>query len=232
MSSIRSVVTLVTTLTFALAPWSGCASTEPSLSASGDPLRVDIQTNKEVMFKYSSRYEPGQYQWLDGLYQGEQRIEDELDFYHIVGDQEKVDDIIAWRKQSAFASMVAWGGFGAGLAVLLGSVGYVAAMGGFNENNVESFAASTGGQVAFGGMAAGGVIMGMAPMAGFFMLAPKQQIMVETPESGSWTYELLYPRDAAYRTAEQYNQTLSAPAAPPAEAPAADAPPAETPPAQ
>jgi hypothetical protein len=229
MSPIRSVASLVTALSFVLAPLSGCASTEPSLSASGDPLRVDIQTNKEVMVKYNSRYEPGTYQWLDGLYQGEQKIEDELDFYHIVGDEEKVADIIGWRKQSAFASMVAWGGFGAGLAVLLGSVGYTVAMGGFNEGNVEAFAASTGGQVAFGGMAAGGVIMGMAPMLGYFMLAPKQQIMVETPENGSWTYELLYPREAAYRTAEQYNQSLAAPAQP---AEAAPAPPAEAPPAQ
>jgi len=39
------------------------------MAPTGEPLRVDIRTNEEKFVKYNAVIQPGQYQWLEGLYQ-------------------------------------------------------------------------------------------------------------------------------------------------------------------
>jgi hypothetical protein len=194
----------------------GCHATTATMASTGEPLRVDVRTNEEKFSRFGMVMEPGQYQWLDGLYQGETKIADELDFYHVAGDKEKEESIISWRKQAKFASMVAWGAFGGSVAVLGGGLGLMAAQGGFE--NPESYIGSESGQIAVGLITAGGILLGAAPLT-YMCVGPKQQIIVEYPPEGSWTYELVYSKEAATMTATQYNATLAA-AAPAEPAPA------------
>lgn len=116
----------------------GCHSTTTTLAATGDPLRVDIRTNQAKMLKYDKLLDPGEYYWLDGIYQGEQRIADELDFYHVAGDTEKRDAVIKWREQANFGYLMSWSGFAVSLGVLGAGVGMMAAGGAFASDDAAA----------------------------------------------------------------------------------------------
>lgn len=188
-----------------------CVSTSTNLSSTGEPLEARIATNTETVVNRGVRYEPGQYQWLEGLYQGTQKIDDELNFYHVAGDAEKEADIIQWRNEHNRGIVASWAGFGVGAGVLLGGVGYMFGSTGGDQAQLEALLTRPEGQATLGVVAAGGILLGMAPFM-YSFLGPDQSIIVEFPAEGSWTYELVYPRTVAQTVAAEYNAKLASPA--------------------
>lgn len=206
-----------------------CVGTSTNLSATGEPLEVRIASNTETIVNRGTRYEPGQYQWLEGLYQGTQKIDDELNFYHVAGDAEKEADIIQWRNQHNRGIVASWAGFGVGAGVLLGGLGYMFGTTGGDQAQLEALLGRPEGQVTLGVVTAGGIMLGAAPFM-YSLLGPRQTIIVEFPSEGSWTYELVYPRDVAQAVAMGYNAKLTSSTSSTA-APAPDAE-ASTPPSE
>lgn len=184
-----------------------CETTSTNVKPNGQPLKVDIARNAERFAKYDRVFEPGEYEWLAGLYQGGQKLDDELDFYAAAGDQERVDDIIAWRKQANLGYAASWGTFGVGAALLGVTLGYAFGTGKLDDNADPSYLTSTEGQVVLGAMTAGGIIMGGSYVA-YQFLGPDRTRHIETPPEGSWTYDLLDSREDAVEAAERYNATL------------------------
>ncbi len=188
-----------------------CVSTSTNLTSTGEPLEARIATNTETIVNRGTRYEPGQYQWLEGLYQGTQKIDDELNFYHVAGDAEKEASIIQWRNDHNLGIVASWAGFGVGAGVLLGGVGYMFGSTGGDQAQLEALLTRPEGQATLGVVAAGGILLGVAPFM-YSFLGPDQTIIVEFPAEGSWTYELVYPRTVAQSVAAEYNAKLSSPA--------------------
>ncbi|MCC7111555.1 MAG: hypothetical protein IT382_19835 [Deltaproteobacteria bacterium] len=185
-----------------------CVSTSTNLSSTGEPLEARIATTTATVINRGTRYEPGQYQWLEGLYQGTQKIDDELNFYHVAGDAEKEADIIQWRNEHNRGIVASWAGFGVGAGVLLGGVGYMFGSTGGDQAQLEALLTRPEGQVTLGVVTAGGILLGAAPFM-YSFLGPDQTIIVEFPAEGSWTYELVYPRTVAQTVAAEYNAKLA-----------------------
>src|SRR5687767_5577940 len=84
----------------------GCYSVRPSLEANGEPLSASgWNAHKEAEVTNDGRIIPEHDVFIfDTLSQGNAEI-DELDYYHIAGDEQAVATLIDWRTKSNNANM-------------------------------------------------------------------------------------------------------------------------------
>jgi hypothetical protein len=199
----RSVVFVVVTLGF----FTGCRTTTPTVAATGEKLEVRGHELK-------GHYDPdelddwsdeGSTYMLESLSQGETKL-DELDFYNIAGEREKVDQIIDWRTKYNNMLLVSWGLNAAAAVAVLAGAGLIVAA---SPNAVEELTDNPQTQLGLGIIAGASIAFGIG--FGFVpeIFGPKDRLHLEGD------YELVHPVSDAMETADRYTGTPKTPTTPP-----------------
>jgi hypothetical protein len=176
--SARALPLVALLVALVVAALGECRTTKPSTTATSEPVEVRMSFTK-----------------LEGLYQGERRLDDELDFYTAAGDDAHVARLVEWRTQSNTSTVATWIGSGVGAAAALTGVALVLA-GGVKP---DELLASTTGQTGLGFVGAGALVGAASLLLTDLLVGPKGQLK---DENG---YELLFPLTDAQIAAEQHN---------------------------
>jgi hypothetical protein len=186
---------------------SACVATAPTRMPDGKPVEVRMDSNDTRFFSESlGRYlEPGEFVTFEGYFHEGEKLPDELDFYAIVDDKERLAQIVAWREAHNRGIIASWTGVGVGAGLVAGGVGIWGVTGNTEGDKLATFIATPLGQVSTGLIAGGGIVLGAAGLLGYGIFGPKQDLQ----ETGTYDPGILFPVDEAMTVAGAYNATLT-----------------------
>lgn len=188
---------------------SACVATAPTRVPDGKPVEVRLESNTSRFWSDASGrwYEPGQFVTFEGYFHEGEKLPDELDFYAIVDDKERLAKVVKWREAHNRGILASWGGVGVGAGLVAGGIGIMVASGNTEGDKLATFLETTPGQASMGMIAAGGIVVSMAGLLGYGALGPKEDL------SETYVYEpgILFPVDEAGTVADAYNASLTTP---------------------
>lgn len=170
----------------------GCLTTRPSLEPPVQKLesRTEVvEAKTDLVTSQGDFVEKGSKGILfSGFFADGQRV-DELTLYHLAGDEPRRDEIVEYRTQYNTAVMAGWGGSALGAGLVAAGGVMLAVLG---SNDPEAFFVSQQGQIAFGLMSGGGLVLAAAPIAAVYMFMPKRSLHAVGDTDGV-SEELVFP---------------------------------------
>lgn len=177
---------------------SGCLTTRPSMDPppagrlearmqAGEFEHDDVTSQGDFIEKGTKTLS------FDGFFANGQRV-DELTLYHLAGDETRRDEIVAYREQYNTAVMAGWGGSAAGAGLVAAGGVMFAVLG---SANPEAFFVSQQGQIAFGLMSGGGLVLAGAPVLAITMLMPARTTQRHGNTEGFYEDLVFHPAEAS-----------------------------------
>jgi hypothetical protein len=186
-----------TSLVVAVVLASGCLTTRPSLEPPVQGLEARMQAGEFASDTVTSQGDfiakGTKTLSFDGFFANGQPV-DELTIYHLAGDQTRRDEIVAYREQYNTAVMAGWGGSALGIGLVAAGGVMLAVLG---SENPEAFIASQQGQIAFGLMTGGGIVLAGAPVVAITTLMPQRTTMRYGNSQGFSEDLLFHPSEAS-----------------------------------
>lgn len=203
----------------------GCLTTQPSREPPVSKLQAKYETGefeKDTVTSSGDLIKKGTLvTTFDGFF-ADGALVDELTLYHLAGDGQREEEIVAYRSEYNTAVLAGWGGSGLG-AVMVAAGGVMFAV--LGTSNPEAFIVSDTGRVSTGLMAGGGLVLAAAPVAAIVMLMPQRSVTREGNTHG-FSEELLFSLGEASEAIAAFEQRGDA--APPSDSTAVtDSPPQE-----